>query len=426
MSTAFQRGIVLFNQNRHDLADREFRQELAESPDNALAHAFLALCLTELDRKDEARREADEAIRLDPGTAFCHYVLGRVLCDQNRLKDALAAVQEAIQLDPSDADYLGLLSSIEIGRSRWEAALAAADRGLAIDPEHNMCTNLRALALVQLGRKAEAEQALGFALANDPENALTHANQGWALLHRGDHQRALEHFREALRIDPELEWARSGIVEALKARYLIYRLMLRFFLWMGRQTKVAQWVVILGFVFGRQILASIARSNPALAPFLIPVLVLSFAFLMLTWISSPLFNLALRFNRFGRLALSREQRIASSWIGGCFLLALASFVIYLAHPGGSALFGMAYFGLLLLPLAVTFGLPPGRGRWLMAGYTGVLVLMGLPSLSLILFDRASPWKDIALALVLFQYFVYGAVLSTWLSAFVRSGSSAQS
>ena len=63
-----------------------------------------------------------------------------------------------------------------------------------------------------------------------------------------------------------------------------------------------------------------------------PVLVLSFAFLMLTWISSPLFNLLLRFNRFGRLALSRDQRIASSWIGGCFVLAAVSFVVYLVRP----------------------------------------------------------------------------------------------
>ena len=93
------------------------------------------------------------------------------------------------------------------------------------------------MALVQLGRKDEAQQTLGSALANDPENALTHANQGWALLHRGDHAKALEHFREALRIDPELDWARAGIVEALKARHLIYRVMLRFFLWMGRQSQ---------------------------------------------------------------------------------------------------------------------------------------------------------------------------------------------
>ena len=61
MSTAFQRGIVLFNQSRYDLADREFRQELAESPDNPLAHAFLALCLTE--SKQQGRGHATRPTR---------------------------------------------------------------------------------------------------------------------------------------------------------------------------------------------------------------------------------------------------------------------------------------------------------------------------------------------------------------------------
>jgi tetratricopeptide (TPR) repeat protein len=420
MSTAFQRGMILFSQNRFDLADREFRNELAESPDNAIAHAFLALCLVQHDGKDEAMREADLAIQLDPGVAFCHFVRGRVLCHQERFKEAEASAQEAIRLDPHDADFLGLLASVELARHRFLAALEAADRGLAIDPEHAHCTNLRAMSLVQLGRKDEAQLTLGNALANDPENALTHANQGWALLHRGDHEKALEHFREALRIDPELDWARAGIVETLKARHLIYRVMLRFFLWMGRQSKVAQWVVILGFVFGRSILASVAQAHPALAPFLVPVLALSFAFLMLTWISSPLFNLLLRFNRFGRLALSREQRVASNWIGGCFLLAAVSLVAYLVRPTVLASFGMVYFGLLLLPLAVTFGQAPGRPRRLMAAYTAALVLMGMPVLSLILLDRASPWQNVELASKLFEFFVYGAVLSTWISAFFRS------
>jgi tetratricopeptide (TPR) repeat protein len=426
MSTAFQRGIVLFNQHRHDLADREFRQELAESPDNAFAHAFLSLCLMQQqDRKQEALREADEAIRLDPAKAFCHYVRGRVLCDQDRYKEAEASAQEAIRLDPDDADYLGLLAAAELGRGRWADALEAADCGLAIDPEHAHCTNLRAMSLVQLGRNDEAQRTLGSALANDPENALTHANQGWALLHQGDHEKALEHFREALRIDPQLDWARAGIVETLKARHLLYRVMLRFFLWMGRQSKVAQWVVIVGFVFGRGILASIAHARPALAPFLVPVLVLSFAFLMLTWISSPLFNLLLRLNRFGRLALSPEQRIASNWIGGSFLLAALSFGSYLMRPTAPALFGMVFFGLLLLPLAVTFGRAPGKPRRMMAAYTGALALLGVPLLSLILLDRASPWKDVDLAVRLFEFFVYGAVLSTWISAFLRFGTADQ-
>jgi hypothetical protein len=197
--------------------------------------------------------------------------------------------------------------------------------------------------------------------------------------------------------------------------------MLRFFLWMGRKSSVAQWVIILGFVFGRGILAGIGQSHPALAPLIFPVLAVTLAFLMLTWISSPLFNLVLRFNRFGRLALSRDQRVASNWIGGCFLLAAASFVGFLVDPTALRSFGMVYFGLLLLPLAVTFGRAPGRARRIMAVYTGALVLMGMPILSLIMLDRASPWTNVNLAVKLFEYFVYGAVLSTWISALLRSG-----
>ncbi len=424
MSTSLQRGIVLYHQSRYDLADREFRRELAEDPDNATAHAFLALCLTEQDRRDEALHEAGEAVRLDPDEAFGHYVRGRVLYDQDRLNDAEAAAQEAIRLDPDDADYPGLLAAVEMGRRRWAAALEAAERGLALDPEHDACTNLRVMALVQLGRKDEAAGTLGSALARDPENALTHANQGWALLHRGEHEGALVHFREALRIDPELEWARAGIVEALKARYLVYRLMLRFFLWMGRQSNVAQWIVILGFVFGRKALADLARTHPALAPFLWPVLALSFAFLLLTWIASPLFNLLLRFNRFGRLALSREQRIASTWIGGCFIAAAACFVLYLVRPSNRVFLFMMYFGFLLMPLAVTFRLGPGNPRRLMAAYTAVVAALGLPLLSLALLGVASPWKDIKAAGNLYSYFIGGTVFSTWIAAFLGSRLSA--
>jgi tetratricopeptide (TPR) repeat protein len=424
MSTAYQRGIVLYSQHRYDLADREFRHELAEAPDNATAHAFLALCLVEQKRPDEALREADEAVSLEPGDAFSHYVRGRVLHDQDRYKEAEAAAQEAIRLDPGDADYLSLLAAVEIARRHWAAALEAAERGLALDPEHAACTNLRAMALVQLGRKAEAAEALGSALADDPENALTHANQGWALLHRGEHVKALEHFREALRIDPELEWARAGIVEALKARYLIYRLMLRFFLWMRRQSSVAQWVVILGFVFGRRFLADLARKNPALAPFIQPLLILSFAFLLLTWIASPVFDSLLRLNRFGRLALSRDQRIASNWIGTCFLLAAGFFFANLVHSTPSRAMGMLFFGFLLMPLAGTFGRELGRSRWLMAGYTAIVAAMGLPVLSLALLGEASPWRDVKRAFDLFPYFLYGAVFSTWVSAFLGSRDSA--
>ena len=204
---------------------------------------------------------------------------------------------------------------MEIGRRRWSEALEAAERGMAIDPEDTVCTNLRAMALVQLGRKAEAEQVLGSALAERPGERLDARQPG---LGPAAPRRPCESARALPRGTADRARPRMGppgIVESLKARYLVYRLMLRFFLWMGRQSSVAQWVVLLGFVFGRKILADLARSHPVLGPIILPLLALSFAFLVLTWIASPLFNLLLRLNRFGRLALSRDQRIASSWIG---------------------------------------------------------------------------------------------------------------
>ena len=42
--------------------------------------------------------------------------------------------------------------------------------------------------------------------------------KAWALIEQGEHEQAMEHFREALRLNPQLDWARQGIVEAMKAR----------------------------------------------------------------------------------------------------------------------------------------------------------------------------------------------------------------
>jgi tetratricopeptide (TPR) repeat protein len=418
MSTAFDRGMVLLQQGRHDLADREFRQELSQDPDNPLAHACLSLCLSRRDDDKAALAEADEAVRTGPDYAFCHYVRGAALNALDRHAEAEAAVTEAIRLDPDDPDYPALLASIEIGRRRWTEALAAAERGLALDPEHAGCMNFRAMALVQLGRKAEAAAALASALADDPENALTHANQGWALLHRGEHVKALDHFRESLRLDPDLEWARAGMIEALKARFAIYRVMLAFFLWMGRQSRAAQWVVILGFIFGRKILADLREWYPWLAPFITPILALSFGFLLMTWVSGPLFNLALRFNRFGRMALSREQKVESSWVGGCFLVAAAAFAVNLVTGNALAFLAMSYFGLLLLPLAMTFHQTRPGPRRLAAAYTAGLAVVGVLPLVMILMGPANPLSGVAKPGDLVQIFVLGAILSTWIPSLV--------
>jgi tetratricopeptide (TPR) repeat protein len=423
MSARLDLALLLFQQSRYELADRELRAELAVDPANVLAHALLALCLAEREQLDQAAHEAEEAVRLGPLMSFAHYTMARVLFDRRRLKESEAAIAMAIQLDPEDADFASLLASIRFHQRRWSDALEAAERGLAFDAHHVGCTNLRAMALIKLGRKQEAGATIDAALARDPENPVTHANPGWALLEQGEPARALHHFREALRLDPQGEWARMGIVEALKAKHILYRLMLRYFLWTSKLSGKAQWAVILGLVFGQNLLRRVTVQVPALAPFAGPMLLLVFVFLILTWIADPLFNLLLRLNRFGRLALSHEQVVASNWLGGCILAALASLATYGALRAWrwdcpELLIAGINFGFLVLPVAATFGFEPGWPRRVLGLFTILLALAG-PGTALLSMVVTRPEQLLSLAEIHRNYFM-GVILSSWLAVGLRS------
>lgn len=395
MGPHLQRAFVLFEQARPELAENELRQALAADPDDPLAHALLALCLASQKKYSDATVEAQAAIHKSPDMAFGHYVYAHVLHDRNRLAESLAAVEEAIRLDPADADHFGLLAQIRLDQRNWPAALEAAERGLALDSEDVACTNLRAVALVNLGRREEAGATIGAALRRHPENAVTHANQGWTLLHEGQPKKAMEHFREALRLDPDSDWARRGIVEALKARHFIYRWMLAYFLFMARLSGRAQWAIIIGGYVGYRLLGSLARQQPELAPWIAPLLIAYIVFALLTWLAYPLFNLLLRLNRFGRLALSRDQVVGANWVGGTLLMATVPLVAGIVAGEWMWLLVAAVCGLLVLPLSAVHRMPTGWPRRAMAAYTAAMALLGLFLLGPVLLVLLTPEKTLA-------------------------------
>jgi hypothetical protein len=323
--------------------------------------------------------------------------MARVAYDRDRYDDALTAINEAIRLEPFDADYFSFLAAVHFDQRRWTEALRAAEQGLEVDAEHVGCSNLRAMALVKLGRTGEAGLTIESTLAKAPESSLTHANQGWTLLHCGDPAKALDHFREALRLDPENEWARQGIVEALKARHAIYALFLRYFLWMSRLSQRAQWGIILGGYVAYRLLGSVARSQPGLAPWLLPFQILYVVFALMTWLAQPLFNLLLRLNRFGRLALSPEQTATSNWVGGSLAGALLLLATFLAAtlsgrpiPGAACLLGALVCGALALPLSAIYNCAPGWPRRTMAGYAALLAMVGLAGVGALLMTAGNP------------------------------------
>mgnify|MGYP003649539862 FL=1 len=324
---AWQRAILLYRQQRWDLAERELRSVLAGNPEFAPAYAMLGIVLSNTDNLDEALAQARQSVTIDPENDFGYYAIAIVYVARNDLKAAASAAQSAIEIDPEDVQHHGLLAQIRFAQNRWDDTLKSADAGLALEPEDTDCLNLRSLALTKLGRKDEATASVTASLAQDPDNPYTHQALGYAKLHQGDAKQALTHFQEALRRDPTLDGARAGLVEALKARNPIYRMVLGWFLWLERfepqrrvQIMVGLW---LAAQIGRSALAEAGYDNAAQ--------VVSYSwlgFVLLTACAVPIFNLLLLVHPVGRHALERTARNHALLLGTCLLVTIGFFIGY--------------------------------------------------------------------------------------------------
>jgi len=364
MDNDCSRALLLLQQGRFDMAEKEINQLIFLDPQNSMAHALLGLCLSENKKFKEAQIEAETAVSLSPDEPFCYYVLAHVLHDRNKLKQALKVLDDAINMDPENPDFFALKANILINLKQWPEALQVAEHGLSQDPRHVECINMQAMALLNSGRKEDASAAVESALVHDPDNEVTHANRGWTYLQQGQPEKAMSHFQEALRINPDLEWARNGIIEALKAKNFIYSLMLKYFFFMSRLTGRMQFGILIGGYLAYRVLLRAASDQPQLSYILWPLVIMYILFAYLTWTAAPLFNLTLRLSRFGRLALSKKEIADSNWIGLCVFCSLASLGCWFFTMREGCLIAMLVFAVMVIPLRLLMTLVAKRERLL--------------------------------------------------------------
>ena len=372
-----QRARILIQLKRFDQAAHLLEQHLAGNPHDAEALGCLAICRSEEGKHDVAADLAGQAIAVAPDEPWCHYVMARVLYQRNRLEEARQSVQQAIRLEPEDPDLFALLGDIYLQQKKWQKALTATRAGRRFDPDHIQCTNIQAAALTQLGRLREAQRALRDTLRRDPEDARSHANQGWTLIQQGRYGKALLLFREALRLEPEMAWAQEGIKEALKAGHPIYRVLLRYKLLMTRLRARWQLAILLGGYAVFRVALWLAESRPSLAPFCWLVAGLYLGFVVLTWFGDPIFNMLLRFNQFGRHALTRAERLESSVITPVLLGGILSALYGVIMKAGFAVDLGLMIALICAPLRFAFVRGQQSARRGMCAFVAVVALLGL-------------------------------------------------
>ncbi len=385
-----QRAELLFDVHRYQDAEAELRQAAAQEPNDVRVHMWLALVLARQYSKqlastrqepsyklDEALKEAKIAVGLSPDFAFPHAILGLVLLELDRPEQALRSIQEALRLAPDFPLFFGLLARVYVPSREWPLVLQAAEAGLRLDPQDVDCINLRFMALVQLGRQAEAGQAIEQALAREPANAATHANLGWLMLHRNQPQEAMRHYREALRLDPLAEWARFGIVEAMKARFFLYRLLLSFDLWLSRLSKAQARALDHWIKVALRALRILSRAFPPLLFVALPLFLFYFFFVLAAWTADLFFNLLLRFDRLGRAALLEEEITASNWAAICLAVATLCGAAGLILQNWGLVAGAVEAGMMLMPIAAIFRAKRGRWRNVLIAGAIALALIGL-------------------------------------------------
>ncbi|MCB9235211.1 MAG: tetratricopeptide repeat protein [Bacteroidia bacterium] len=364
----------LLEHRRFRDAEAHIREYLGKNPHDGYAFRLLAIAFMGQKRLIEAEESILKALGENPGDAANFYVHGTIKSEMGKHKDAARLAREAIKMDPNDADFYGLLAHASFNLSEYPESLKAADRGLALDAEHQTLRNIRAATLMRLDRANEAFETIQGAIEDDPEDDDTHATLAWALLEQGKHKEALEHFREALRINPENQYAKAGLVQALKAKYFVYRIYLKYMFWLQSQSDKVRWGVIIGGYLGYRGLLILSRNSEAVRPFVIPLMVAYLLFAWSTWVISPVFDLLLFLNPYGKYALKKDATTTAKIVGVSLAVGLLGGLAYLILPWFLFLM-VAVLGLtMVIPFSSMFTPPKPRRNWLILYAFGLLAV----------------------------------------------------
>src|SRR5579859_1927480 len=155
----YDKALILYRQNRFELAREELAKDLSETPNSARAHALMSLCLISEKKYKLARQAAERAIAIDPQSSFAHHALAqtfyfdekytcrREYISQDKpfeirrrgLKMAAISAREALRWSPTDPELHGTMAFIFHDVGNPGECMREANEGLRFDPTNSHC-----------------------------------------------------------------------------------------------------------------------------------------------------------------------------------------------------------------------------------------------------------------------------------------------
>jgi len=186
-------------------ADRVSLRALALDPTLAQAHSARGSVLFQLERYEEAEIEFRTAQRLDPQLFEAHYFFARMCFQTGRLPEAEAAFERACAVrDDYQAAFfaaqaLEALGKHEEAKQHYELGLKAAASHMELNPDDPRAATMRAVACCRVGRPAEGLEWGARAVELDPVDAGVRYNVACLFAVAGRPDDALRYIEEAVR-----------------------------------------------------------------------------------------------------------------------------------------------------------------------------------------------------------------------------------
>ena len=197
-----QQAVNLHNSEKHEEAERLYREILKDEPTQLDANNNLGVLLYETNRLDEAEKILKKAIELKPDYAVAHNNLGNTQKSLGRLEEAETSYEKAIELKPTYEQAYNSLGNTLFSLKRFNDAEKNLKKAIDLKPDYAEANQNLGVLFYKHHNLVEAEKYFKKAIELKPDYTIAYSNLGLVYFDLCRFNDSEINYKKALKLNP--------------------------------------------------------------------------------------------------------------------------------------------------------------------------------------------------------------------------------